>query len=266
MELCMVGLFFLVRDVNDNVACKVQAIIMIVVTGLTMLYQYLLNEAFGPLFKYIPISLEDTAVERDIEFAEAQRKRFGSPRLAEEKVGDTSAALGEGQRQEREARRAAEAIELKQLHGNKHREPSPHRLLSFGDSTPYKYRPPVDESGVVTSNDHMRKYTNDLESQPPSNIGKALFDGIPDEIEDLSPHDRDLLVQRAFQHEAIRAKRPVIWIPRDNLGISDDEVYRTQRFSKHIWISNEYTGLDSKCRVVYRRSPPDFSELDLIEL
>src|SRR5690606_29469687 len=58
----------------------------------------------------------------------------------------------------------------------------------------------------------------------------ALFDDIPDEIEDLSPEERDRLVSRAFQHSALRAKRPVIWIPRDDLGIADDEIWRTQRF------------------------------------
>ena len=97
-------------------------------------------------------------------------------------------------------------------------------------------------------------------------IGEALFAGINDEIEDLTPDERDKLVQRAFQHEALRARRPVIWIPRDDLGVSDDEIHRTQNLSKYIWISNEFTGLDSNGRVVYRRSPPDFSEVDLIEL
>jgi len=50
------------------------------------------------------------------------------------------------------------------------------------------------------------------------------------------------------------------------LGVSDDEIRRTKAFSDKIWISNEYTGLDSKARVIYRRAPPDFSEVDLIEL
>jgi 10TM putative phosphate transporter len=97
-------------------------------------------------------------------------------------------------------------------------------------------------------------------------IGHALFAGIHDELEDLTPDERDQLVQRAFQHEALRAKRPVIWIPRDDLGVSDDEIYRTQRFSKHIWISNEYQALDGKCRPIFSRSLPDFSEVNLIQL
>jgi hypothetical protein len=57
-----------------------------------------------------------------------------------------------------------------------------------------------------------------------------------------------------------------VWIPRDDIGVSDDEIIRTREFSDHIWISNEGTALDSKVRVVYGRNPPDFSEVDLINL
>jgi hypothetical protein len=109
--------------------------------------------------------------------------------------------------------------------------------------------------------EHRQK---DIEAQRA--IGEALFGGIHDEIEDLTPDERDALVRHAFQHEALRARRPTVWIPRDDLGISDDEIRRTQAYSEHIWISNEGTALDSKVRVVYGRAPPDFSEVDLINL
>ena len=94
----------------------------------------------------------------------------------------------------------------------------------------------------------------------------ALFRDIADEIEDLSPEDRDSLVARAFQHPAIRAKRPVIWVPRDDLGVSDDEIRHTMRFSSKVWISNEYAAVDGKGKVSYGRSPPDFDMRDLVEL
>jgi hypothetical protein len=58
----------------------------------------------------------------------------------------------------------------------------------------------------------------------------------------------------------------VIWIPRDELGVSDDEVHRMGRFSSHLWVSNVRQGLDSKGRCVYSGAPPDFSEVDVIQL
>ena len=56
MELCLVGLFFLVRDADDRgnavgTPCKGQAIIMIICLAFTVIYQYLLNKAFAPLFR-----------------------------------------------------------------------------------------------------------------------------------------------------------------------------------------------------------------------
>ncbi|KAH8659433.1 phosphate metabolism protein-domain-containing protein, partial [Ilyonectria robusta] len=97
-------------------------------------------------------------------------------------------------------------------------------------------------------------------------IGDALYKGINDEIEDLTPEKRDTLVHNPFQHEALRARRPTVWIPRDDLGISDDEIRRTQDFSQHISISNKGAALNSKGLVVYKKNPPDFSEEDLMNL
>ena len=104
----------------------------------------------------------------------------------------------------------------------------------------------------------------DLESQRA--IGDALYGAFHDEIEDLTPEERDWMVRHAFTHSALRARRPVVWIPNDDLGISQDEIRRTKEFSEHIWITNEGTALDSKVRVVYGKNPPDFSEVDLINL
>lgn len=243
MELSLIGMFFLVRDQDESVACQGQAIVMIVVLILTVLYQIFLNEAFSPLIRYLPITLEDDAARRDEEFARAQQARFGRRGKLEE----------DGNKSQR-----TEDIELKSIEA--------------GESDGKHLAP-------TRSNEHKSKRSTifqiqnkilDEEAQDPTGssrgIGRSLFAGIHDELEDLTPEERDQLVQRAFLHEALRARRPVIWIPRDDIGVSDDEIYRTQRFSEHIWISNEYQTLDENCRPVFTRSPPDFSEVDLIQL
>ncbi len=237
MEICLIGLFLLVRDATDQgiaygTPCKGQAIIMAVVFTFTILYQWLLNRAFSPLFRYLPITLEDEAVNRDEEFARAQESRW---RLNENEQ------LGEDIKDVLEERERCSQEEDARVHDNR---------------------------GIVKSDRNRHHEARDIEAQQTGSdrIGEALFAGVNNEIEDLNPEERDQLVRHAFQHQALRARRPVIWIPKDELGISDDEILRTQKLSKHIWISNEYTGLDSKGRVVYRRSPPDFSEVDLIEL
>ncbi|KAL8849499.1 MAG: hypothetical protein Q9221_005506 [Calogaya cf. arnoldii] len=295
MELCLIGLFFLVRDVDENgdsvgQPCRGQAIIMIVALILTILYQFLLNNAFAPLFRYLPITLEDEAVSRDEEFARAQEKRW---RLADgEREGDDiNDVLEERERRSLEESRKAEELELQEIASRRHRSstldpknidgmvsdafnkilPSP-KKGAWADRS--RQRAHADASKTlnpdyVHAGHHHRQSRNptDIEAQRSgTKIGEALFSGLHDEIEDLTPEERDKLVRRAFQHSALRARRPVIWVPRDDLGVCDDEIRRTQKLSEHIWISNEYIGLDGKCRVIYRRSPPDFSEVDLIEL
>ena len=296
MELCLIGLFFLVRNVNEKTGdaegspCKGQAIIMIVVLVLTICYQWLLNKAFSPLFRYLPITLEDDAVIRDEAFARAQEKKWNL--VEDEQEGDDiNGVLEAKERKSEEQDQRMEDIELKDIENRKQRSKLDPRNLgavvpgainniipkrsTWADRSRNRGTNSwANESRENRSSRHPREHHHptrpptDVESQmSPSNvIGEALFSGLNDEIEDLTPDERDKLVQRAFQHDALRAKRPVIWIPRDDLGVSDDEIYRTQRLSKHIWISNEYTALDGKARVVYRRSPPDFSEVDLIDL
>ncbi|KAL8943317.1 MAG: hypothetical protein Q9216_001160 [Gyalolechia sp. 2 TL-2023] len=303
MELCLIGLFFLVRDSDAagnsvGTPCKGQAIIMIIVLILTVLYQFLLNNAFGPLFRYLPITLEDDAVTRDEEFARAQEKRW---RLADgEREGDNiNDLLEERERRSLDESKKAEEIELRDIEARREGSNLDPKNLdgllpdAFSKFLPVPKRgawadrsrqrastqrsdlarpnsmlsPDHANAGHRQQHHHQSRNPTDIEAQRSgTKIGEALFSGLHDEIEDLTPEERDKLVQRAFQHSALRARRPVIWIPRDDLGVSDDEITRTQRFSGHIWISNEFIGLDGKCKVIYRKSPPDFSEVDLIEL
>lgn len=283
MEVCLIGLFFLVEDENGRVACEGQGICMIVVLVLTIGYQILLNEAFGPLIRYLPVTLEDEAVRRDEEFARAQHARLGLEVEAGDDDADVEQRLAEADREERREDHDARDIELKSLGDDRetrfHQDSNDRLSLprlgskrpSWADRSPNrrsKYFGMNSATSTPTIQALREKMAHDAEAQgpPPKAVGQALFAGIHDELEDLTPDERDQLVQRAFQHEALRAKRPVVWIPRDDLGVSDDEVYRTQRFSKHIWISNEYQALDGKCRTIFSRSPPDFSEVDLIQL
>lgn len=273
MEVCLVGLFFLVRDVQGQVACFPQAIIMIIVTISTVLYQYTLNSAFGPLLTYLPITLEDDAVIRDQEFAKEhdERRRLNQIVPEEEEGDDLNEVLEAREKREQERDQHAEDIEMRDI---ERRKGGSHRGRRHSEKATTTADPAGKREVDRHANEHY--FGKDVEAQSKrrttggSQFNQrpelALFANIADEIEDLSPEERDVLVARAFQHEALRAKRPVIWIPRDDLGISDDEIRRTQKFSENIWISNEYAGFDAKSRVVYRRPPPDFDQRDLVEL
>ncbi|KAL5331697.1 hypothetical protein ACEPPN_001233 [Leptodophora sp. 'Broadleaf-Isolate-01'] len=265
MQLCMFGLFLLVRDENDDPSCIPQAIIMIVSLVLTVLYQCLLNMSFGPLFNYLPITFEDEAVLRDEAFERAQARRLGLEETGEdEEVASIPQHDG--------------AIEMSNINsGSKFSKFNPVNIAQGAGSWAAKSGRQIRAKtmGNSTGNDgaqehvsphpHRRKRHRDIEAQ--MKIADALYGGYNDEIEDLTPDERDVLVRHAFQHYALRARRPTVWIPRDDIGVSDDEVKRTREFAgNNIWISNVGAALDGKSRVVYGRNPPDFSEVDLINL
>jgi calcium permeable stress-gated cation channel len=350
MEVVLIGMFFLVRDDANNAACYGQGVGMIVILLLTAIYQILLNEAFSPLFRYLPITLEDDAVRRDEEFSRAVQRRNG---LIEDEVDgeDLEDELQRREHDSREEDREAEQYELKQLEARKQSKsqkerepyeyqnpefsmnldkesktrqlitkagqkantaihklpvPTPDHGVSWADRSRNRRssafgrtsgsataRPPTSDTFSTSSRHHhtddrhtrikssTRKAFDvannlnpllgsekDMEAQKAARnqLSEALFAGVSDELEDLTPEQRDALVERAFQHTAMRAHRPVIWLPRDELGVSDDEVRRTADFSQNIWISNVRQGLDGKGRCVYSGAPPDFSEVDLIQL
>ncbi|TEY38587.1 hypothetical protein BOTCAL_0486g00100 [Botryotinia calthae] len=281
MELCLIGLFFLTQDEQGD-SLTPQAIIMIVALLLTALYQFLLNWSFGPLLRYLPITFEDEAVLRDEAFDRIQAERLGLTIAGPEAVpqNDGTGIAGPGY------------IEMDALHptatkrdsGSKFSKLKPsnlvhgaavaggwalqsgrnlrHKKFARGNGTDGPQ--PIDEPVVRPQITRKRRH-KDIEAQ--QKIANALYGGYNDEIEDLSPEERDALVKHAFQHYALRARRPVVWIPRDDIGVSDDEVKRTRDYAgANIWISNVGAALDAKARVVYGRNPPDFSEVDLITL
>ncbi|KAK5163480.1 uncharacterized protein LTR77_010662 [Saxophila tyrrhenica] len=320
MELCLIGFFFIQRDENDNVVCYPQGIIMVVAGIFTIAFQLLLNSAFKPLFQYLPITLEDEAVIRDEEFARAQASKF-APLMQErepEDDRDIQDVLEEREQKEEDAEARAEDQEMKDIaeHRRSQRESSLHGTattrrtnnshppswhLDHGQSPKQTWKTDRWRAAAPQAVTRLRHLANSENKEKPAangrkvdpqtaktqdveaqrSIGDVLFSGFADEIEDLTPDERDLLVRYAFQHSALRAKRPVVWIPRDKLGVSDDEIKRAKKMSTvtitdgekggavektNIWISNEGVALNGKGKVVFRRSPPDFSNVDLIVL
>lgn len=324
LEICLIGLFFLARNTNDNASAIPQAIIMIVVLVATIIFHWLLNEAFAPLFRYLPITLEDEAVIRDEAFARAQDQKFG--RLTgdegEQDEDDIHSILEERERRSAEEEDRAMEEERQRIQESRRSRigssRSRDRSSQIMDTKPAKpwngdrwrtvknisqpvnqlrrlgkptgRRHPVVQDGnpqegtaaperPTATNVDPQKLAVDEESQQA--IGDVLYSGYSDELEDLTPEERDTLIRYSFQHAALRARRPVVWIPRDILGVSDDEIARCTQMStvEHIdpetekcesktsiWISNDGTALDAKGRVVFRKSPPDFANVDLIAL
>ncbi|TAQ87156.1 hypothetical protein B7494_g4529 [Chlorociboria aeruginascens] len=273
MEICLIGLFLLARD-EQNHPLIPQAIIMIVAALLTILYQVLLNVSFGPLLRHLPITFEDEAVIRDEVFERAQARRLGIEDADEATAltHDGAGIAGPGYIEMSNRNNAAPT------HDRKFAKFNPVNIAQGAGSWAVRsgrtFRSkalghnPGNGGGIDSTQPlqlRAKRKRRDIEAQ--QKIANALYGDYNDEIEDLTPEERDTLVKHAFQHYALRARRPTVWIPRDDIGVSDDEIRRTRDFAgRNIWISNVGAALDAKSRVVYGRNPPDFSEVDLINL
>jgi len=318
LELCLIGYFFISTNPQGKVVCIPQGAVMIVVLILTVLFQWQLNATFAPLLKYLPITLEDEAVIRDEEFARAQASRF-APMLptrpedtdhdgAPDDGQDVQEVLANRERAEKEVDGELEEWDLREQEAARR-----HSVRTEGKredvektaataTAAMDIKPPTtpqSPSWKTTNGDQLHHHSasvgqqqeektlhHDLEAQiprvpPDAKLdGDILFSSYADDLEDLSPSARDLLVRRAFLHSALRAKRPVVWIPRDGLGVADDEIKRAGWMSTvrreqggkegkmmtNISMSNVGAALTGKGKVIFRRSPPDFNEGDLIAL
>ena len=297
MEACLAAFFFAAEDASgSNTVCLPQAIIMVVVLILTIIFQRILINNFAPLMRYLPITLEDDAVIRDEEFARAQAARWETPgaeRQEEESDVNFEQKLKDKERDEQ----ADDKVVPQRTRTDGTSDDSISKLSmpsnswakrDQGASSAWrKAAQPVKgvidltsraekrvERTVASANAKLDRSTarangvNNIEGDEEGhrNMGDLLFAGIADELEDLSPDERNLLVRYAFQHSALRARRPVVWFPEDALGVSADEVERGKASSPYLALSNQGTGLDKKGKVVFARSPPDFSNVDLIAL
>lgn len=141
LEITLIGLFFLQRAPDHTLSCFPQAIIMIVTLILTVLFQYLLNRAFGPLFKYLPITFEDEAVERDQEFQRAQATRWQSNGDADGGDADEHSSLNsELSAREKAERRESQRLEDEDRRRSRALHDGPIELKQFesgGQSTPH---------------------------------------------------------------------------------------------------------------------------------
>jgi hypothetical protein len=160
MEMCLLGLFLLVRDEHQRSSCKFQAAVMIIVTGLTVTFQILLNRAFAPLLQFLSLVSADQCRE----------------------------------------------------------------------------------SGDVESRMHLEHGTR--------------YEQRGEKINDHSSQHYDAHT-RTFQNEALCVKRPVVWIPKDTIGISGSELYQTKILYPDISTSNENASMKSNGDLVVGRNPPD---------
>ena len=253
LEIALIGLFFLVRDTDNNVACSSQATIMIVVLVLTSIFHFVMEQHLRPLYEFLPVVLEDPAVD-------AERQRFltqdDTELSCKEEGGDGG---GDG----------IELSDMKPLD----------QLDGSVDESTNKRRSLVQLKGMSetaararTALSKLKKETSarvtELHAHVPEPTGKsrrrevadqlaAAIAGYLDELEDLSPDERQAELKAAFQDPVTREPAPVIWIPQDPAGISEDIIKQTIKYGSVLQYSNTGAYLAANNKVEVTQPAPD---------
>jgi hypothetical protein len=291
MEACLVGLFFLVRDVQGNVACEAQGIIMAVVLVATVCYQIWLTLNFSALFQYAPIRLEVEVGRRQRDEEEAERLAE-SVEKSEKPVMQKDELVEEGGLVEKSSSQSTTQFDI---------PPRPHftHLASSGRSQRHRsgdldeqkrrdseaahhilarLNRPLDESRLAQLEEHLEQVEHraghighallprkhDIEKQMMNDPISKIIMQHNDELEDLDAEERDMLISVAFTHPILREPPPAVWIPSDDLGVSDDEVRRTRAMWPGVGIENRGAFFNKKLKVEIDKPPPDMSEFALI--
>ena len=85
-----------------------------------------------------------------------------------------------------------------------------------------------------------------------------LFKKVPQDLQKgiykLARNQLNLSSQCGYEHEIVQCFSPVVWISKDGLEISDDEITHARDFCQDIRISNELADLDMKGKLKISRS------------
>lgn len=298
MEVCLIGLFFLVRDTHNRVSCEAQGIIMSIVFVLTMMYQIWLAVYFNGLFRYAPLQLTAESLLRD---NESQTPRPTSNVEDPGRAGGETAAAAKEQdveitgkihvplEQTKQAEQASRFPSLAERRRSSAQSLTAAELFRRGTDMEAQKKHdkhqaklilarlnrPLDEARLVELESNLSRaevyVSNTFIPRKRAVVARMMNDLISkiimqhnDDLEALTTEERDMLVSVAFTHPVLREPNPSVWIPRDDVGVSDDEVRRTRELSPHISIGNRGAFFNRRLKVEIDKPPPDMSEFALV--
>ena len=161
LEICVLGLFLLVRKDDGSLGCIAQAVITAIVTALTALFQITINRIIRPVAEYAPLM------------------------------------------------------------------------------------PPYSDQKTGLPTDDTAKDTQKASQGQCRTLARTT--------EDFDPCSIDPGTTITFEHDALKVKDPVIWIPRDAYGLSAQARKATADFDKTLHITDENANLEKGGKVTVAR-------------
>ena len=249
LEVALIGLFFLVRDTEDNVACSSQAIIMIVVLILTAAFQYIMEDHLRSLYEFLPVALEDSAVEaeRGLFLTDVDSEGLPDPEDQSSSDKPQKGSLGTLDGQSRR---------LSRNFGSQ----SQNKIVSATAARARMTLTRIKEDTVAKVNEiqaHIPMSRGRSRRQEVAEQMAAALGSYPDELTDLSPAQRAIELRAAFQDPVTRESAPIVWIPQDAAALSQEMVKCSTKYGRHLQYSNVGAYLTSKNKCEVTQPAPD---------
>ncbi|KAI4247992.1 MAG: hypothetical protein L6R42_009422, partial [Xanthoria sp. 1 TBL-2021] len=248
MEIALIGLFLLVRDSDDNVACKSQATIMIVVLILTAAFHFVMEQHLRPLYEFLPVTIEDTAADAEQRLLSVIRDDGGVSRdeesgndINDNVDADSETALGNTMDGSFDDRAQTKNMSATARNARK-------ALLGLGKDTAARIKDFQVHLPAQPDISRRREVADQL---------SAAIAGYPDELTDLTPDERAAQLKAAFQDPVTRESAPVIWVPQDKAGISEDVLKQAAKYGRFLQYSNAGAFLADNNKVEVTQPAPD---------
>ena len=255
-EICLIGLFFITSG------ARAQGIVMVVVLVLTVLFQVKLQSMFDPLITYLPIDIQEellTQVQQQ-KFEDGRKpedtEEFQTQRQPKQSITDTNPSVTpetslppleklEFETPEAQSAEQAAADDVAALSNSRWRPDIVGNIKRMNEKINIPINIPI--PGI-----HKRRTRSDGDDDD-ENVDTALVRKFTHEL----THEE--LTALAFQHKALRARPPIVWVPEDELGIARDEIRHTKaECGDEIEITCAGAVLDGKGKIVWSKNPPDY--------
>jgi hypothetical protein len=208
-----------------------------------------------PLYEFLPVTLEDSAVD-------AERQRF--------LVSDDSNVDGNGKESEGSADvKSAEVGQvLPQTVDTVDAQPEAlkrqsHIQMKSMSATAANARKTLSRlqhrtaASVAHLQTHLPEAINKSRRREIADQLAASLAGFPDELTDLSRDEQEAELKAAFQDPVTREPTPVVWIPQDPAGISDDALKQASVYGSYLQYTNAGAYLTAKNKCEVTQPAPD---------
>ena len=219
-QICLAALFFLARDQTGAASAVPEGALMIVVIAFTAFFHVIINNSYGPLIRFLPLTLADMTYAKDdgnVKAAALELDDQASCKDVKAEAEADATATGTARASDEKARKRFSGASAS--------------ASTDGDGLDGKLNSKATAADV------------EAEAGSPSSPKEDVVRGVDEEA---GPKD--------FYHPASVEAQPVVWLPRDPLGLGEAEERACREAG--VEVSTRDAVMDAKGHVDIAGPPP----------